>query len=86
MKQKPTSRTSKGRADVLFAGLIEQALRYVPNPVVRAIAQEAHEKLKPSIASDLKRIVGPRTRQGRIIGEFAESAKNVARRIQEGAK
>ena len=80
---KPVSPT-RGRADVLLGRLIEAGVKRVQNPVARAILSELHEEVKPAIAADLHRALGPNTKHGKAIKKAAGFGERVIQRIQGG--
>lgn len=71
-----------GGVDELVSALMDHGLRSLPNPLVRAIAEEVHERVKPSIQSDLRNAVGPGTKGGKVISELVNGAGKVYQRMK----
>jgi hypothetical protein len=86
MKQGTPIRETQGRVDVLFGRLIEAGVKRVQNPVARAILEELHEEAKPSIAADLHKALGPKTKHGKHIKRAANFGEKVYRRLNGGGE
>lgn len=86
MKPPIPGRPKQSRAgfDVLIGNLIENGVKRVPNPVVRAIAEELHETLKPTIAEDLRANLGPDTRTGEVLDGLTRHGGKILKRIYGG--
>jgi hypothetical protein len=79
-------RNPQGRVDVLIGRLIEEGLKHIEHPVARTVAQELHDEIKGDLAVELRRAIGPRTKNGKTIQRIVERGSRMIEKARKASR